>query len=82
MTDSDVSLAKKRLARDLRIIAVVQVLALGAVALGLYLFGSDVVPNEPAWDEIHLLCGVLALSGVVTFAVVSVVGVVKLIDRE
>ena len=76
--DSDHTLAKKRLARDLRIIVLVQVIALCAIASGLFLFGSDCIPNYPAWDEIHLLCGVLALAGMVVFVVTTFWGGIKL----
>ena len=77
--DSDISLAKRRLARELRIFVVVQVIALCIVVLGLVLFGSDCIPNYPAWDEIHLLCGVLALSGMVVFVVAAFWGFGKII---
>jgi len=78
MSDSNHSLVKKRLASELRIIILVQVVALGVVGLGLFLYCSKIVPNYPAWDEIHLLCGVLALSGMITFFVTTLWGFTKL----
>ena len=77
MSDFDVSLAKKRLVRDLKIIVVVQVIALCATGLGSFLFGSDIVPNYPDWDTIHSLCGVLGLCGTVVFVVAAFWGSVK-----
>ena len=77
MRNADISLAKKQLACDLKILVAVQVVALCAVGLGLFLFGSDVVPNYPDWDEIHSLCGVLALLGMVTFVIATIWSVFK-----
>jgi len=74
--------AKKRLARELRIIVVVQFSAMCAVVLGLFLFGSDLVPNHPEWDEIHLLCGVLAVAGMITFVIVAYWGSGKLVCND
>ena len=74
----DISLAKKQLASDLKILVAVQVVALGVAGLGLFLIGSDVIPNNPDWDAIHSLCGVLGLSGMVTVMVVAVWGAVLL----
>ena len=78
MSDSDISLAKKRLARDLKILVVVQVGALCVAGLGLSLFGSDVVLNRPDWDAIHSLCGVLGVSGLITFVVATFLGAFRL----
>ena len=74
--------AVKRLARELRIIVVVQSVALCAVGLGLFLFGCNCIPNDPAWDEIHLLCGVLALSGMIVFVFTAFWGSAKLIGSS
>ena len=78
MSDPDISYAKKKFVRDLMTIVIVQVVALSGMGSGLFLFSGDVVPNYPDWDGVHLLCGVLALSGMVTFLVATVWGVVKL----
>ena len=57
MTDSDVSLAKKRLTRELKILVAVQVIALFIATLGrlpwLVLPGIG-IPNDPGWDWIQL----------------------------
>ena len=79
MSDPDISFVKKKLIRDLTTIAIVQVVALCGVGSGLFLFHGDVIPNYPAWDGIHLLCGMLALIGMITFVVATVWGVVKLV---
>ena len=78
MTDSDVSLAKKRLARELIILAIVQVVALCIAGLGLFLFASKIVPNYPEWDAIHSLCGAAGMSGMVVSVVVAFWGSLKL----
>jgi len=80
INDTDHFAAKKRLAGNLRIIAIVQTVALCAVVLGLFLSGY--VPNHPAWDAIHSLCGVLALSGMVVFVVVAFCGSMILIGNS
>ena len=80
MNDTEIILAKKRLAHDLKILVTVQVIALCVAGLGLYLYSGDVVPNYPEWDEIHLLCGVLSLSGMVVFTVAALWGCGKLMD--
>jgi hypothetical protein len=77
MTDSDIALAKKRHVRDLRIIFIVQVVALCITGLGFFLTG--VVPNDPWLDEIHLLCIAFTGIGMVIFAVALVWGVIKLV---
>ena len=77
MTDSDVSLARKRLARELKILVAVQVIAFCIAGLGVCLFGSDIVPNHPDWDTAHSLCGVLGLCGIVVFVVAAFWGSVK-----
>ena len=77
MTDSDVSFAKKRFARDLKILVAVQVIALCIAGLGVFLFGSDIVPNYPDWDTVHSLCGVLGLCGIIVFVVAAFWGSVK-----
>ena len=79
MSDPDISFAKKKLTRDLKIIVIVQVVALCAIGSGWFLFRGDVVPNYPAWDGIHLLCGGLALVGMASFVVTTVWGTVKLV---
>jgi len=78
MSDTDIVLMKKRLTRELKILAIVQIVALCAVGLGLFLFGSHVIPNYPEWDTIHISCGVLALCGLVVFLVVTIWGGLKL----
>ena len=78
MTDFNVALAKKQLARELKILVIVQVVALCIAGLGLFLFGSEIVPNYPAWDTIHSLCGMLGMSGIVVFVVVAIWGTLKL----
>ena len=78
MDASEPSLAKKRIARDLRIIVIVQVVALGVFGVGTFLFGSNCVPNHPEWDVIHSFCGVLALAGAITFFVAAFWGFDKI----
>ena len=78
MTGSDVSFAKKRLARDLKILVVAQVIALCSSGLGLFLFASDIVPDYPDWDNIHLLCGTLFMCGIVVFCATAGWGCLKL----
>jgi len=80
MTDTEMTLVRKRLARDLRILVAVQVIALCAVGLGLWLFSCGLVPDIPEWDETHLLCGVLAICGIVVFGVTAIWGCGKLKD--
>jgi len=77
VNDSDHALVQRRLVRDLKVLVIVQVVALFVVGLGLYLFGNDVVPNTPAWDGIHTLCGVLALAGMIVFVVAAFWGLCK-----
>jgi len=78
-SNADISLAKKRLARELKILVVVQVTALFSSGLGLFLFASDIVPDYPDWDSIRLLCGVLVICGLSIFLVVAGWGGIKLI---
>jgi hypothetical protein len=69
MPDADIALAKKRLAWELRIIVVVQVVGVFIYGLGFFLRDSGVIPNYPAWDVIHSLCGVFTLVGICAFIV-------------
>jgi len=82
INDTDHFTAKKRLVRELRTIVIVQVAAMCAVVLGLFLFGSNLIPNQPAWDEIHSLCGVLALAGMITFVIAAYWGSGKLVCND
>jgi hypothetical protein len=78
MNESNTSLAKKQLAHDLGIIFRVQVVGLCAFGVGLFFFGSKIVPNYPEWDNIHLLCGGLVIFGVVVLLVTTFWGFYKL----
>ena len=78
MNESDPSFAKKRLGRDLRVLVLVQVAALCVFGAGLYLWTGERIPNNPKWDEIHLLCGSLALFGAIVFVVAAFWGFGKL----
>ena len=80
MNASEHSLAQKRLAHDLKIIVLVQVVALCAFAVGLFFFGSNRIPNSPEWDHIHSLCGVLGVSGTIVFIVTAFWGFGKTIN--
>jgi len=80
MNETDISLVKKQLARDLKIIVLVQVVALCVFGLDLFLYSGKVIPDYPQWDEVHLLCGVLALAGIIVFVVASLWGLGKLTD--
>ncbi|MCL2709650.1 MAG: hypothetical protein FWE95_02120 [Planctomycetaceae bacterium] len=73
----DHSLAIKRLARDLRILVCVQAVALGIFALGVLINNSGIVPDNPGWDTVHLLCRTLALVGAITFVIAAFWGVAK-----
>jgi len=75
--DSDHALARKRLARELRILICVHIVALCVATL--FFVGSCYVPNYRTWDEIHLLCRVLALSGIIVFVVAPFWGFGKII---
>ena len=75
--DSDHSLARKRLARELRILIYVHIGALCVATL--FFVGSGCVPNYRTWDEIHLLCRFLALSGIIVFFVAPFWGFGKII---
>jgi len=78
MTDFDVALAKKQLARELKILVIVQVVALCIAGLGLFPLVSKIIPNYPAWDTIHSHCGVFALCGMVVSVVFGIWGCLKL----
>jgi hypothetical protein len=65
MTDTDIALAKKRLARDLKIGVLIQVVALCIFGVGWWGYFGNLVPNYPQWDKIHSLCGWLTYFGAV-----------------
>jgi hypothetical protein len=63
MPDSDIALAKKRLARDVRIYVIVQIVALCAAVLGWFLTYSHFILNL-RWDMIHAFCFILYAAGI------------------
>jgi hypothetical protein len=80
MNTTDTFLAKKRLAHELKILVIVQGIALCITGLGSFLFSSNVVPNYPDWDTIHLLCGCSALTGIIVSIITACWGSYKLMD--
>ena len=79
-SDTHAVLTKKQLARELNILTIVQIVALCAVGIGLFLLHSNVVSNLPEWDTIHSLCVVLALCGIVVYIITVFWGSYKLMD--
>jgi hypothetical protein len=71
MTNTDISTARKRLARELQIIVIVQVIALCAVWL--LIFGSSMVSDE----TIHVLCDLLGVFAMIVFVVSAIWGCIK-----
>ena len=78
INDADTSLAKKRLARELRICIIGQTVALFIFWAGLILYTCDFVPNYPEWDSTHSICGRLAFWGAVVFIAIAISGIYEI----
>jgi len=79
INDSNHFLAKKRLARELRIFVLVQVIAFCVFWLSLFLLTPDTLPNSPEWDGIYSLCTVCVAVGQIAFLGAAFLGCYKLI---
>ena len=86
MTDFDVALAKKQLARELKILTIVQVVSLCVLGFGWFLFerGETFTKFHPHHECVtthflHFLGFLLCICGFAVFVVVAIWGGLKLI---
>jgi hypothetical protein len=68
---SDHSVAKRRLVRDLRILVVIQIVALCIFCVSCF---AGLVPNYPEWDRIYYFCASLLLPSATVFIGTALVG--------
>jgi len=77
--DANRSLARKRLACELRIIVAIQVVGLCIIWLSVFLLVVEMIPNYSEWDVIHSLDIILVTLGNIMFLGAAFFGGYKLV---